>query len=167
MIVVGHHPIISFGPRAGHFFWKDHFFPLTRLADWLWIPLPVIGSLYPIARSTFLKDKNDVGSAYHKTMKNQLTEALSQNKPLIYAAGHDHSLQVLDGGATADYLVVSGAGSHDKLYDVGHGEETLFAQSHAGFMAIDFLNDGRILLRVVEPGETEVVLELWLKKSPL
>lgn len=170
IVVVGHHPLVSFGPRGGHFFWKDHLFPLTRLVNWLWIPLPGIGSLYPLARSTFLKNRNDAGSAYHKRMKAQLTEAFSRHKPLIYAAGHDHSLQVMEGGAAADYLVVSGAGSQSKLYDVGHGDETLFAHRHAGFMAVDFLNDGRILLRAVEPGDTEVVFELWLdelKNSPL
>lgn len=165
IVVVGHHPLVSFGPRGGHFFWKDHLFPLTRLVNWLWIPLPAIGSLYPLARSTFLKNRNDSGSPYHKKMKVQLTEVFCQNKPLIYAAGHDHSLQVLEGGAASDYLVVSGAGSHGKLYDVGHGDETLFAHRHTGFMAVDFLNDGRILLRTVEPGETEVVFELWLNES--
>jgi hypothetical protein len=165
IVVVGHHPLVSFGPRGGHFFWKDHLFPLTRLVHWLWIPLPGIGSLYPLARSTFMKDRNDQGSAYHQRMKAHLTEAFSQHKPLIYAAGHDHTLQVLGGGPAADYLIVSGAGSQDRLYDVGHGDETLFAHRHAGFMAIDFLDDGRILLRAVEPGDTEVLFELWLDES--
>lgn len=165
IVVVGHHPLVSYGPRGGHFFWKDHLFPLTRLVHWLWIPLPGIGSLYPLARSTFLKDRNDIGSPYQQEMKVQLMEAFSQNKPLIYAAGHDHSLQVMEGGATADYLVVSGAGSQSKLYDVGDGNETLFAHRHTGFIAVDFLNDGRILLRAVEPGDMEVVFELWLNES--
>ena len=124
--------------------------------------MPVIGSLYPLARSTFLKDRNDIGSPYYTKMKNQIARAFSENKPLIYAAGHDHTLQVLEGGSVADYLLVSGAGSQDKLYDVGDGKETLFAHSHTGFMAVDFLNDGRILLRTVEPGENEVLFELWL-----
>jgi hypothetical protein len=162
IIVVGHHPLVSYGPRGGHFFWKDHLFPLTRVVDWLWIPLPIIGSLYPLARSTFLKDRNDVGSSYHTKMRSQLTKAFSENKPLIYAAGHDHTLQVLEGGSIVDYLLVSGAGSQGNLYDVGDGEETLFAQSHTGFMAVDFLNDGRILLWAVEPEEIGVVLEIWL-----
>jgi hypothetical protein len=162
IIVVGHHPLVSYGPRGGHFFWKDHLFPLTRLVNWLWIPMPVIGSLYPLARITFLKDRNDIGSPYHTKMKNQIIQAFSENKPLIYATGHDHTLQVLEGGSVADYLLVSGAGSQNKLYDVGDGKETLFAHSHTGFMAVDFLNDGRILLRTVEPEENEVVFELWL-----
>jgi len=165
IVVVGHHPLISYGPRGGHFFWKDHLFPLTHLVKWLWIPTPGIGSLYPLARSTFLKNRNDLGSPYHKKMKMHLTQAFSQRKPLMYAAGHDHSLQVMEGGTAADYLVVSGAGSQDKLYDVGHGDETLFSHSHTGFMAVDFLNDGRSLLRVVEPGDRDVVFELWLSQS--
>lgn len=163
VIVAGHHPLISYGPRGGHFFWKDHLFPLTGLSSWLWIPLPGIGSLYPLARSTLLKDRNDGGSVYHRKMTKQLTSAFAAKKPLIYASGHDHALQVLEGGNAAEYLVISGAGSQKKLYDVGHGDETLFAHSHAGFVAVDFLKDGRILLRVVETGQPEVVMELWLE----
>jgi len=165
VIVVGHHPLISYGPRGGVFTWKDHLFPLTRLVNWLWIPLPGIGSLYPLSRSTFLKDKNDMGSPEYRNFKDHLLKAFHARKPLLYAAGHDHTLQVLDGGDAADYLLVSGAGSEDKIYDVRHGGETLFAHSHAGFMAVDFLWNSKVLLRVVEPGETETLLDHWLEND--
>ena len=81
---------------------------------------------------------------------------------LIYAAGHDHSLQVLKGRAT-DYLLVSGAGSNVKLSKVKHGKNTLFAHKHTGFMVIDFLENGKVVLRVVEPANKEVVFHHWLK----
>ncbi len=38
VVVVAHHPLMSRGPHGGYFTWKDHIFPLTHLADWLWIP---------------------------------------------------------------------------------------------------------------------------------
>lgn len=165
VIVVGHHPLISYGPRGGVFTWKDHLFPLTRLVSWLWIPLPGVGSLYPLSRSTFLKDVNDKGSPKYEDFKDHLLEAFHSRKPLFYAAGHDHTLQVLDGGDAAHYLLVSGAGSADKIYDVRDGDETLFAHSHTGFMAVDFLWNGKILLCVVEPGKTEVLLNIWLQND--
>ena len=79
---------------------------------------------------------------------------------LIYAAGHDHSLQVLKGDTT-DYLIVSGAGS--KISGVKRGKETLFACSREGFMVMDFFDDDTVLLRVVVPGDKEVVFHRWLK----
>ena len=54
-------------------------------------------------------------------------------------------------------------GSHGGFFDwrdhlfplasiVGRGAGTLFAHEHLGFMAVDFLKDGTVLLRVIEPG---------------
>ncbi len=59
----------------------------------------------------------------------------------------------------------AGGGSENKLTSVGHGKETLFAHLHTGFMALDFLLDGRVLLRVLEPAEQEVVFRMWLEAS--
>ena len=81
---------------------------------------------------------------------------------LIYAAGHDHSLQVLK-GCTADYLLVSGAGSHNKLSAVTSGKNTFFSDKATGFMVVDFLENGKVLLRVVE-SDKEVVFHQYLKK---
>ena len=50
VLVVTHHPVSSWGPHGGYFPWMDHVFPLRAVAKWLWIPLPIIGSAYPIAR---------------------------------------------------------------------------------------------------------------------
>ena len=80
--------------------------------------------------------------------------------PLIYAAGHEHSLQVMSGEA-ADYLLVSGLGSSSKATAVGHGDDTIFAHGHPGFMTLDFV-DEEIWLSVIEPvaGDDHVALRV-------
>ena len=45
VIVLGHHPLQSYGPHGGYFDWKAHLFPTRALKEWLWIPIPVIGSV--------------------------------------------------------------------------------------------------------------------------
>ena len=82
----------------------------------------------------------------------------SGTRPLIHAAGHDHSLQVLRGsdevsagGRDPHYNLVSGAGSWEKLQAVGDGGDTLFAHEHTGFMVVDFMKDGSVFLQVIEP----------------
>ena len=51
VVVAAHHPLASGGVHGGHFGWKDHVFPLRNIAPWLWLPLPLVGSLYPAIRS--------------------------------------------------------------------------------------------------------------------
>ncbi len=166
VIVVGHHPLQSYGIHGGFFDWKAHLFPGRLAHKWLFVPVPIVGSLYPLVRWYVVKSDQDLNGARYKYMVSQLNAALSTRKKsplLIYASGHEHSLQVLEGDVT-DYLLVSGLGSSEKATEVSHGDNTLFAHQHSGFMALDFLANGEVLLRVVEPTETEVVFQHWLKK---
>lgn len=165
VIVVAHHPLVSHGTQGGFYDWKDHLFPSTHLARSLWVPTPVLGSLYPLLRAHVF-NRQTLGGREYKEMRKQLTEALSKNKPLIYAAGHDHGLQVLEGGSAAEYMLVSAIGL-DVGASLSHGKDTLFAHLHPGFMVMDFLTDGGALLRVVEPGDKAVVFAMWLtSRSP-
>ena len=168
VIVAGHHPLATHGPHGGVFDWQHHLFPLTKLPLSLlgWVPLPVAGSLYPLGRWNLYRSDQDLNGSRNRVLVGELKKALAgDHRPLIYAAGHDHSLQVLSGGEAADYILVSGSGS--RMSNVSHGKDTLFAHEHLGFMAVDVIDDGRVLLRVVEPTEQrpagEVVFSTWLR----
>ena len=69
--------------------------------------------------------------------------------PVLYAAGHEHSLQVLKSDVV-DYVLVSGAGSPSEVTAVTHGPDTIFAHEHAGFMSLD-VTSTTIVLSVIEP----------------
>ena len=166
IIVVGHHPLQSYGVHGGFYDWKAHLFPVRLVHKWLWVPVPIVGSLYPLVRWYVVRSDQDLNGTQYKYMVAQLNAALSSRKRsplLIYASGHEHSLQVLKGDVT-DYLLVSGLGSSEKATEVSHGDNTLFAHQHSGFMALDFLSNREILLRVVEPADKEVLFHLWLRK---
>lgn len=165
IIVVGHHPIESYGQHGGFFDWKDHIFPGRMYKKWLWFPMPIIGSIFPLSRWHVFDNPQDLNGKRYTEMVNQFRHAFNASKQtslLIYASGHDHSLQVLKGDIT-DYLLISGLGSTEKASPVSHGDNTLFAHQHTGFMSIDFLIDGRILVRVIEPNGENVVFHHWLK----
>ena len=168
VIVVGHHPLQSYGPHGGYFDWKSHFFAVRVLKKWLWIPTPIFGSAYPYTRRHLYKVDQDIGSAPYDNLVKQLNRAFITRKSprqgtplLIYASGHEHSLQVLK-GESVDYLLVSGAAASRKVTEVSSGENTLFAHQHTGFMAVDFFGDGKVLLRVVEPEGKGVRFQRWL-----
>ena len=168
VIVVGHHPLETYGPHGGYFDWKTHLFPVRDLKGWLWIPVPILGSFYPYWREYLYKSDQDISGTRNKNMVAQLNHAFSRRKfgnqnasLLIYAAGHDHSLQVLKDDIV-DYLLVSGAAATQKVTEVMSGKNTLFAHSHTGFMAVDFFTNGKVLLRVVEPEGKGVLFHRWL-----
>lgn len=168
VIVVGHHPLQSYGPHGGFFDWKSHLFPARVIKKWLWIPTPILGSMYAYTRGHLYKIDQDMGSTRNKNMVAQLNRAFSTRTPthedtslLIYASGHEHSLQVLK-GEIVDYLLVSGAAASRKVTEVSSGDNTLFAHQHTGFMAVDFFTDGKVLLRVVEPKGKGVLFYRWL-----
>ena len=152
VIVIAHHPLLSGGPHGGHFTWKDHLFPLTKLAGWAWVPLPGIGSIYPLWRK-FGGTTQDLASSKYEHMLDVIEDVLAEFAPLAYAAGHEHSLQVL-GGDSARYVLVSGCGYYGNEEPIGTRDETLYAGAAAGYMRLDVPEQGpaRLAVLVVDAG---------------
>jgi len=161
--VLAHHPLASGGPHGGHFDWQAHVFPLRALAPWLWVPLPVIGSIYPVARQHGISNQDMSGSRYRR-LRAGLASAFAEHPPLVYGSGHDHALQVITGN-TARYLLVSGSGYLGHFNYTTWLDSTRFAQSASGFMRLDLLRDGRTRLGVTvvdERGEAREAFSMWL-----
>jgi len=146
LLVVAHHPLLSTGPHGGHFTWQDHLFPLRKVKSWLLLPLPILGSLYPMSRQWGISEEDQSNGTY-AALNDSLTAVLSSATPLIYAAGHEHTLEVLRLGR-GRYQLVSGSGIADHQSATGRREETLFAAARPGFMRVDVLRDGRVRLAV-------------------
>lgn len=165
VIVAGHNPLATKGEHGGHFSLKTHIFPLTAFKRWLWIPLPLLGSLYPVARGNGLFGySQDMDARANRHMRSQFYKAFTPNPPLLYAAGHDHNLQIFR-GPVAKYSVVSGAGMDHHSSGVGWGKSTIYASGRPGFMRVDSDRRGRIRLSVTRidpktgPGEATAI---WL-----
>ncbi|HET8713926.1 MAG TPA: metallophosphoesterase [Gemmatimonadales bacterium] len=164
VIVLGHHPLRTGGPHGGHFGWSDHLFPLRELNSWLWIPLPIIGSAYPIARASGISSQ-DVSSKAYGTLIDGLDSAFSRTRPLVYAAGHEHGLQVIRGGG-ASYLLASGGGIYGHASHIVWLDSTLYARGASGFMRLEVLRDRRARLAVTvvdREGHGTEAFGLWLQ----
>lgn len=172
-IVVAHHPLRSHGPHGGYVSPRVHFFPLVMFGSYVprwshWIPIPGLGSIFGMTRAYLSPNAQDMSSSANEEMREVLYGAMESADgaaPLIYAAGHEHSLQVFKGRRGPRYLVVSGLGSSGKATPVSSDGTSLFAHSNQkqpGFMTVDFLHDGRVRLAVVEcaPGTSDGV-EVW------
>src|SRR5436309_11924013 len=46
--------------HGGHFGWQDHIFPLRNIKPWLWIPLPLIGSVRSEEHTSELQSRENL-----------------------------------------------------------------------------------------------------------
>jgi hypothetical protein len=123
VIVAAHHPMRTGGPHGGY----CGAFALFR--RWANTSQDLLGKNYTM-------------------MRDSLSSAFATHPPLIYAAGHDHSLQVMRGRASS-YALVSGAGSLGKGECAARLRQSLYVgQATSGFMRLDFVARDSVLLRV-------------------
>lgn len=157
-IVAAHHPLRSYGAHGGFFDWQAQIFPLTMTIRSAWIPFPGVGSLVTFWRSYRSWMVQDLSHPSYMRMRETLAGVLAQtaaegNGPLVYAAGHDHGLQLMHDDQTGIFHLISGQGSRYQVMHVTHGDDTVFSHAQAdrpGFMEIDVLQDQRVQLTVHE-----------------
>ena len=137
VMLVAHHPLRTHGPHGGYFPPDRHLFPLRDFWSEAFVPLPVLGTAYVVSRVWGISDQDLEGDA-NERMRAGLLAAIrsADRRPAFYAAGHEHSLQVLRGadGEPAYHLV---SGSASKTTPVTSGEGTLFATSARGYMKVE------------------------------
>ena len=148
VVLVEHHPLRSGGVHGGNFDWKDHLFPLRAIKPWLWVPLPLIGSLYPSARQQGFSSQDIPSRAYQRLIK-ALRRAAAAAPPALSASGHEHNLQVLTGGLARTELV-SGTGIYGHTGPAVPIRGTLFARRASGFARLDVPRTGKARLAVLE-----------------
>jgi hypothetical protein len=150
LVLATHHPFFSRGEHGGKYTWKQHIFPGTDLHPALWVPLPVVGSLYPFIRNRGV-GRQDFSSRSYTNYINDVLEQFSGHPMFISAAGHDHNLQYFYSNGM--HQIVSGSGSKTG-YVVKGGD--------AGFLLADY---GFAKLELYE--NSEIWLEFWTTKVSL
>lgn len=135
-ILLTHHPAYSDGPHGGRFGVKQHIFPLTDVADWAFVPLPIIGSLYPLLRST-IGHPQDLTHQRYWHLKHLFNGLLSQYPDWIILSGHEHALQYIQ--EVDDHHIIAGSGS--KTASVYPRDHSVFAYSHKGLVQISYYAD--------------------------
>jgi len=152
ILLFSHHPLKSYGNHGGKFPFKDHLFPLTAINKRLWVPLPVLGSLYPVLRKSFPSKQDLSHPKYHRFIQEVRAEVqryqMDQPRVKVYhVSGHEHSLQWIEDGFTQ---IVSGSGSKSAYVQKGKG--TVFASPKTGFVVLDVYNDGNMVFSFFEEG---------------
>jgi hypothetical protein len=169
VVVAGHHPLATGSPHGGYFRIGQHVFPLRDWKSWLWVPLPILGSLYPIARRSGVTEQ-DLAGPLNQAMRAALDSTLAVTPPLVYVSGHVHGLEVLEGGARAEVLLVSGAGNFGHADPLQWLADTRFiASGQGGYAKLEFERGGRVRLAVITVDEGAQRVEAYsafLGRSP-
>ncbi|GAB3890529.1 BamA/TamA family outer membrane protein [Spirosoma agri] len=155
VVVAGHHPMYSHGEHGGHYTLKDHLFPLTNIRKWLYVPLPVLGSIYPVYRSVF-GSLQDLPNPVYRELRNGMVAVFKKYRNLIYTNGHDHNMQLI----RRDSLNYLTSGSGSKHESVGKPRESLFAAEKRGFARLDLGRDNQMTISFFAPSEQKVTGEL-------
>jgi hypothetical protein len=141
LIVAAHHPIYSYGNHGGVFSLRQHVFPFTDLNKFLYIPLPLIGSMYPLYRK-YVGNVQDLADSRNNAMREALVKVLEKYPGIIYASGHEHALQHISKDSV--HYVGSGTGVNSTY--VTQKGYSKFASSQNGFVKITWFNNGGRLI---------------------
>ena len=148
IIFSAHHPLYSYGIHGGVSHLHDHLFPLTAINRSLYMPLPVIGSIFPLYRK-WIGNIQDIRHPKYKAMREVLTQLFARHPNLIYISGHEHSMQYILKDSV--HYIVSGAGS--KSNHVKKKGYAKFADGGLGYARLLFYKDGRVNLEIWQTDE--------------
>lgn len=149
IIVAAHHPIITYGDHGGVFSWKDHLFPLTDVNPNLYIPMPVIGSFYPLYRKYF-GHIQDTSHPIYQEFSHAIQDLLKGYPGSLYVAGHEHALQYIFKDST--HYIVSGSAA--KFSDVKEKKYAKFARGVLGFTRVQLLKSGETRIEFFQVDKT-------------
>ncbi|KAA9333434.1 hypothetical protein F0P96_10725 [Hymenobacter busanensis] len=151
VIVVAHHPLFSDGIHGGYFTLADHFFPLSIVYKYAFLPLPIIGSIYPFARK-YGGVSQDIPHPLYQQYKKGLMEIFAKYPNTIYAAGHEHNLQYFKEGDL--HHIVSGSGCKTQHVKPGSGGDALFSDKEKGWARVNYYQNGEVWVEYWIPNET-------------
>lgn len=144
-----HHPMVSNGNHGGNFSLKNHLFPLTRINKNLLIPVPFLGSIYPMYRQ--LGGTNQDNSY---TLLKELRKSLEgvirtyDVSQAMFISGHEHLMQhsveqFLFQKSPIHYIV---SGSGYKTSYTAKGNNANYAQAANGYAILHVYKNGRTWL---------------------
>ena len=154
ILLAMHHPLRSYGPHNGGYSWKDHLFPLTAASPNLFIPLPVIGSIYPLYRSWF-GDIQDLPHPKYEAMIRALDTLFDSHPNVIQVAGHEHGLAYTYENNV--HYVISGAGAKHTYIKKNNAAD--FTYPAQGYVVLDFFENHEVRISYFDPLKEEAVYE--------
>lgn len=125
VILAAHHPIATYGPHGGCY---QQDFSGYQIINFF--------------RRNGISWGQDMNAKEYAMFIQDVTAVIPDEFKVIFAAGHDHSLQIISLDQGADYSIVSGAGSN--ISPACHGDNSLFSQETHGYIELSFREEGQV-----------------------
>ncbi|MFT5482581.1 MAG: hypothetical protein ACI9GW_001232 [Halieaceae bacterium] len=145
IVLTAHHPLETMGPHGGY---------LADFGYWL-----VMKILYAFTDA----EDEDTNSSRYQLYIAAINEVVTKYDKVIFAAGHEHSLQVFrsSNDQGPEYTLVSGAANTSKVSGVWHTDDTRFALAQEGFLELAVTAQG-VYLQVFDINHDQAVGAYWL-----
>ena len=149
IIVAMHHPMFTNGVHGGRYAIEKHLFPSKSK-----IPLPGLASLVTQFRQQGVSVQDRANKRYSELM-NRIETLSYDTKKVIFASGHEHSLQFIDHDGIKQ--IVSGSGAKTSAKKLGN--DGLFSYGGQGFAVLDVFKDGSSEVRYfsAENGQAKLI----------
>ncbi|TBW26632.1 metallophosphoesterase [Gramella sp. KN1008] len=133
IVLALHHPVYTNGVHGGQYTFDRHIYPSQKK-----IPLPILGSLATLIRTTGGVSIQDAQNNRYKSLADRLSTIARSSERMIFVSGHEHSLQYIEHDSVRQ--VVSGSGSKASYATLSN--DGYFAYNGQGFAVLDIFKDG-------------------------
>ncbi len=150
-----HHPMFTNGTHGGFFGAKKHLYPTQKK-----IPLPGLSSLVAQIRAQGGVSVQDRYNELSNKFMNRLAVVAKKHGNLVFASGHEHTLQHIE----KDGLIQIQSGSGAKSGFASLGKDGLFSYGGQGFAVYDIFTDGSSYVRYYGADEAKEPTLLYEKQ---
>jgi len=145
-LIALHHPMTSYGPHGGQFSLRQQVYPSP-----LPFPVPVLGTFVNVLRRTSGASIADLQNKRYRELSKRITTLAQYSEKVIFASGHEHTLQYIVENNTPQ--IVSGSGAKKGVSRLLNGSK--FSTGNMGYASLEVYADGSSRVRYFGVGEDE------------
>lgn len=143
-VIAMHHPSNSYGEHGGHYSLRKQFYP-KKMA----VPVPILGTFINVLRSTSGASIEDNNNKRYRELMKRVTTLAQYSDRVIFASGHEHTLQYILENNTPQ--IVSGSGAKEGFTKLLNGSR--FSTGKMGYATLEVYKDGSSRVRFYGVGE--------------